>query len=313
MDSEKVSSLWAPVYWLTVLADQGSFTAAARHLGVSKAAMSQRIAELEQTAGVLLVQRTTRSVRLTEAGHQLVEATREAFERIADSFEGVRELAATPQGILRLSAPVAFARQQLVPRLPDFLRAYPNVRIELDLSDHLSSLAVEGFDLAIRHASSLPGSYVAWALCATRSVLVASRSYIDRHGVPDSPESLADHVCLHYPRRQSTVTWTFESEVPKGQPPRRCTVPVKGCFAVNNSEGLRDAAEAGLGITLLPDFTAQSALREGSLQRVLPGWNAVGVFGDTLYAIRPYSTHVPRAVQVLVAYLRDAFRPGFAV
>lgn len=311
MDNEKISALWTHVHWLTVLAQQGSFTAAARHLDASKAAMSQRIAELERAAGVSLVQRTTRSVRLTEAGQQLVEATRGAFEHIADSFESVRELAASPQGTLRLSAPVAFARQQLVPRLPVFLRGYPRIRIELDLSDQLSSLAVDGFDLAIRHTSSPPDTYVAWALCATRSVLVASPDYIARHGAPDTPEALAEHACLHYPRRQSTVMWTFESTARKGQAAKRWVVPVKGPFAVNNSEGLREAAQAGLGITLLPDFTAQQALLDGTLVPVLPGWNVVNVFGDTLYAIRPYSTHTPRAVQVFVAYLREAFAQGF--
>src|SRR5690606_818417 len=112
---------------------------------------------------------------------------------IADSFEAVREQAVSPQGTLRLSAPVALARQQLVPRLPAFLRANPRIRIELDLSDQLSSLSGEGFDLAIRHTSTPPANYVAWALCGVRSVLVASRAYLDRHGTPEHPSDLADH------------------------------------------------------------------------------------------------------------------------
>jgi len=314
MSREKISFLWGHVHWLTVLAQQGSFTAAARHLNVSKAAMSQRIAELEAAAGIPLVRRTTRSMRLTEAGQQLVETTRGAFEQIAGSFEGVRELAALPQGSVRLSAPVALGRQQLTPRLPGFLRAHPRIRIELELSDRLSALAVEGFDLAIRHTSVPPDTHVAWALCPTRSILVASREYVARCGAPDTPQALAGHACLHYPRRQSPSTWTFErlGGRRRGAPARE-VVPIAGPLAVNNSEGLREAALAGLGITLLPDFTAQGALREGLLVPVLPGWRPMGVFGDTLYAIRPYASHVPRAVQLLVAYLREAFKDGFAV
>ncbi len=156
MDHSKIEGLWAHVHWLTVLAEQGSYTAAARRLGVSKAGMSQRIAELEREAGVPLVQRTTRSVRLTEAGQRLVEETRTAFDAIAQSFAGVRDLAGVPRGRLRVTAPVALARQQLVPRLADFLRAHPEVRIELELSDRLSALAMEGFDLAIRHSAAPP-------------------------------------------------------------------------------------------------------------------------------------------------------------
>lgn len=311
MKNEKIAMLWANVHWLNVLAQQGSFTAAAAYLNVSKAAMSQRIAELEQAAGISLVQRTTRSVRLTEAGQQLVDTTHSAFDQIAASFEGVRDLAVAPQGTLRLTAPVAFARQQLVPRLPQFLRAHPLVRIEMELTDHLSSLAAEGFDLAIRHTTTAPDTHVAWALCATRSILAASPAYIKLHGLPATPQELAQHACLHYPRRQSTVTWTFERDSMQAAPLERVTVPVKGQFAVNNSEALRDAALAGLGITLLPDFTAQSALQAGSLLRVLPDWNPVAVFGEKLYAIRPYSSHVPRAVRALVAYLRDTFKEGF--
>src|SRR5690349_9778664 len=173
MDAKNIELLWTHLHWLTVLGQQGSFTAAAQRLGVSKAAMSQRIAELEHAAGVPLVRRTTRSVRLTEAGQQLVDATHGAFEQIARSFAGVKDLAATPRGLLRVTAPVAFARQQLMPRLPDFFKLHPEVRIELELSDRLSSLAQEGFDLAIRHSAAVPDTHVGWTLCETRSMLVA--------------------------------------------------------------------------------------------------------------------------------------------
>jgi len=311
MTDKKITALWSHVHWLAVLAEQGSFTRAAAFLNVSKAAMSQRIAELEEAAGVPLVRRTTRSVRLTEAGQQLAESTRGAFDHIADSFEAVREQAITPQGTLRLSAPVALARQQLVPRLAEFLKLNPRIRIELDLSDQLSSVAGEGFDLAIRHTSTPPQNYVAWALCGVRSVLVASPAYLEKNGSPEDPVALAGHACLHYPRRQNTTVWTFEP-VGKRQTGRQsCVVPVSGPFAVNNSEGLRQAAQEGLGITVLPDFSAQQALARGDLVQVLPSWRPVGVFGDSLYAIRPYTPHVPRASQLLVAYLREALNAGF--
>ena len=312
---QKVAELWHHLHWLSVLAQQGSFTAAATRLGVSKAAMSQRIAELERAARVTLVQRTTRSVRLTEAGQRLVDDTRASFEQIEQSFSQVRDLAGVPSGLLRVTAPVAFARQQLAPRLNDFLRTYPDVRLELDLSDRLSALATEGFDLAIRHTARPPDTHVAWTLCQTRSVLVASKSYLRRAGVPKTPADLQAHNCLHYLRAQDTPAWTFEarSESKKIKPKEdRVTVRVTGQLAANNSEALREAALTGLGIALLPDFSAQAALQQGKLVQVLPAWTPVGAFAEQIYAIRPYSPHVPRAVTAFVSYLREAWVQGFS-
>jgi DNA-binding transcriptional LysR family regulator len=144
-----------------VLADTGSFTAAAERIGVSKAAMSEHIRELERAAGMALVRRTTRSVRLTEAGEQLVGATQGAFEQIERGLADIRELADTPRGLLRITAPVALGRQQIAPLVPVFLRRHPEVRIALELSERLSSLAQEGFDLAIRQAATVPETHVA--------------------------------------------------------------------------------------------------------------------------------------------------------
>lgn len=310
MNEQKITELWGHLHWLSVLAQQGSFTAAAARLGVSKAAMSQRMAELERAARVPLVQRTTRSVRLTEAGQRLVDDTRASFEHIAQSFSEVRDLAEVPRGLLRVTAPVALARQQLVPLLADFLKDHPEVRLELDMSDRLSTLANEGFDLAIRHTARPPDTHVAWSLCRTESVLVATRAYLRRRGVPQTPEDLQAHNCLHYPRSHDTPAWTFELRgAPDGSD--RLTVPVSGSFAANNSEALREAALAGAGIALLPDFSAQDALRQGKLVRVMEGWRPVGVFAEDIYAIRPYAPHVPRAVTALVAHLRQGLVAGF--
>jgi DNA-binding transcriptional LysR family regulator len=310
VESQKISALWAHLHWLSVLAQQGSYTAAAARLGVSKAALSQRIAELERAARVPLVQRTTRSVRLTEAGQKLVDDTRSAFEHIEHSFAQVRDLAEQPSGLIRLTAPVALARQQLVPLLAEFLRQHPDVRIELDLSDRLSSLATEGFDLAIRHTERAPDTHVAWALCTTQSVLVATRSYLRRRGEPHAPLELQSHNCLHYPRSHESPAWTFE-RLGRSRPGERITVPVSGNFAANNSEALREAALSGAGIALMPDFSAQTAVQQGKLVRVLPEWKAVGAFAETIYAIRPYTPHVPRAVAALVEALRRGLAEGF--
>lgn len=311
MNDKNIESLWGHLHWLVVLEQQGSYTAAAARLGVSKAAMSQRIAELERAVGMPLVRRTTRSMRLTEVGQRLVDDTRTPFERIAHSLAGVRDLVGVPTGLLRVTAPVALARQQLVPRLAEFSRANPEVRLELELSDRISSLSMEGFDLAIRHAASVPDTHVAWQLCSTRSLLVASRAYLRRKTAPKTPEALAGHDCLFYPRAQETPTWAFEP-LDGSRGAERITVAVAGPFAANNSEALRDAAIAGLGIALLPDFSAQAALKAGKLVEVLPAWMPVGTFAERLYAVRPYASHVPMAVSTFVSFLRNAWASGFA-
>lgn len=308
MENKPISGLWSHIHSLGVLAVTGSFTAAAQRLGVTKAAMSQRIAELERAAGVALVQRTTRSVRLTEAGQQLVDSTGAAFGEIEQCFASVRDLASEPSGVLSVTAPVALGRQQLAPRMAAFLQQYPNVRIELELTDRLSSLSQEGFDLAIRHADTAPDTHVAWTLCETRSLLVATPAYLRRHGVPEAPEDLASHACLTYLRRGDVPSWSF---VPASGTGARTSIAVKGGFSANNSEALRDAALSGLGIALLPDFSAQADLARGKLVTVLPRWRPIGAFGQRLFALRAYSPYLPRAARAYVDFLRAEFRGGF--
>src|SRR5699024_7931805 len=142
----------------------------------------------------------------------------------------------------------------LVPRLPEFLNEYPHIRLELDLSDKLSTLATDGFDLAVRHVARPPDTYVAWELARTRPLLVASTAYLTQQGTPSCPTDLAEHRCLYYPRPQGRLTWTFERNGSPDEDAHRVTVPVHGTFAANNSEVLRDVAIAGLGVAVVPDF-----------------------------------------------------------
>ncbi len=303
MKDLKTDALWTHLHWLTVLAEQGSFTAAADRLEVSKAAMSQKIKELEQLAGVPLVTRTTRSVRLTSAGEKLVDDLRAPFAQIAQSFFSVRDSAGPLRGLVRVTAPVAFARQQLVPHITAFLREHPQVRVQLEVSDRLVSLASEGFDLAIRHSNTLPETHVALPLCSTHALVVASPDYLARYGTPETPASLSEHQCLYYPRGVEAPRWSFQP-LSGGE---RLAVNVSGPFATNNSESIRDAALEGLGIALLPDFSAQAALQEGRLIQLLPQWQTVGAFADMLYVVRPWSAQVPRAVSGFIHWLREAF------
>lgn len=303
----KTDALWLHLHWLTVLAEQGSFTRAAERLEVSKAAMSQKIKQLEMLAGVPLVQRTTRSVRLTEAGEKLVQELRAPFAEIEQSFYAVRDSSGPLRGLVRITAPVAFARQQLQPHIRDFLRLHPQLRIQLEVTDRLVSLASEGFDLAIRHSNALPETHVAQLLCETQTLLVASPAWLAAHGEPQHPQELSQHDCLYYPRGTELPRWRFSDPA---QPQQEMVVNVSGPFATNNSESIRDAALDGLGIAMLPDFSARQALGEGRLRQILPQWHIQGAFARHVWIVRPWAARVPRAVTELSQWLRQRFQTG---
>lgn len=296
--------LWGQLHALTVIAQVGSFTKAAQRLSLSKAAISQRIADLERAMGVQLVARTTRSVRLSEAGQRLVEETEASFAQITRSLAEARDAAGQPRGLLRITAPVALGRQHVAPQLESFFRLYPEIRIELDLSDRLVPLAQEGFDLAIRHTSAPPDTHVAVKLCASRALLLASTSYLKNQGEPGHPAELAQHACLPY-LRPGPAVWLFE------RAGERLRVPVQGPLRAGNSEILRDAVLSGLGIALLPDFSAAPALRAGRLKEILPDWRPAGFFGDGIYAIHPWSSTTPRPVRLFTEHLKKALGQGF--
>ena len=302
--------VFSDLHLLTVLAQTRSYTQAARRLGISKASVSMRIAELERAAGVPLVRRTTRSVGLTEGGQQLVDDTQASFTRIEQSFASVKDLAGTPRGLVRVTAPVALGRQHIAPLLAGFLREYPEIRLELDLTDRFVNLAQEGFDLAIRHTEAPPDTHVAWVLCPSRSVLVASSDYLRRKGAPASPADLGSHSCLLYLRDTAGQSWSFQREGGR-KTADNVIVNVNGPLRANNSEVLREAVLGGLGIGLLPDFSAAPYMGPRQLMRVLPQWQPRGFFGERLYAIRPWAPQVPRAVKCFVDHLREALAAGF--
>lgn len=326
MATDQLSPLLSDLHLLTVLASTRSFTEAARRLGVSKASASMRISELERQAGVLLVRRSTRSVGLTEAGQQLVNEMLPAFSRIGESFTAVKDLVGTPRGLVRVTAPVALGRQHLGPAVAAFLQRFPEIHIELELTDRFVNLANEGFDLAIRHTNNPPDTHVAWVLCETQSVLLASPAYLARRGAPAHPSELAAHDCLLYLRGAGSAggnaaNWTFVRQLSGAKSRRKGAgsgnaeqvgVQVSGSLKVNNSEVLRDALLAGLGIGLLPDFSLPPADAQGqaTLVRVLPDWQAQGFFGERIYALRPWSAQVPKAVECLVEFLRAHFAQG---
>jgi DNA-binding transcriptional LysR family regulator len=238
MSARQIAAVVGDLHLLTILAETRSFTQTARQLGISKASVSMRIKDLERAVGLSLVRRTTRSITLTQAGQQLVEDTRGSFARIEQSFTGARDLVGEPRGLVRMSAPVALGRQVIAPSVPSFLRQFPEIRLELDLSDRFVNLVQEGYDLVVRHSSAIPDSYVATVLCESKALLVASPDYLHRRGMPQSPSDLARHECLLYLRDGGAPSWSFVRPLGRGRV-EEVSVPVSGAFKANNSEVLR--------------------------------------------------------------------------
>ncbi|HEX5462435.1 MAG TPA: LysR family transcriptional regulator [Steroidobacteraceae bacterium] len=312
MSSRDFEAALPDLHMLTVIAETRSLTQTARRLGVAKSSVSIRLKDLERMLGVSLVRRTTRSITLTPAGQQLVEETSASFLHIERGITGVRDLAGAPRGLVRMTAPVALGRQHIAPAIPALLASYPELRLELDLNDRFVNLTQEGFDLAVRHANRVPESHVATVLCETRSVLLASPKYLARRGVPEHPSELAGHDCLLYLRDGGSPAWSFERAGRRARAAERVSVPVRGPLRANNSEVLREAAAAAMGVGMLPDFTAWSAAGSRELAPVLPQWRPVGFFGERLQAIRPWSPRTPRAVQCVIDHLRAIFSRGFS-
>ena len=309
MGAPEIAAMLPDLYMLTVIAETRSLTQAARRLGVAKSSVSMRLKDLERALGVPLVRRTTRSITLTAAGQQLVSETRGSLMHIEQGVTGVQDLAGAPRGLVRVSAPVALGRQHIAPAIPALLKRHPDIRLELELSDRFVNLVQEGFDLAIRHASRVPESHIATPLCESRSVLLASPEYLARRGSPEHPAQLAHHDCLLYLRDGAPV-WSFERTASRRRL-ERVSVPVRGPLKANNSEVLLEAVSGGLGIGLVPDFTAWSrAASQGPVQ-VLAAWKPVGFFGERLQAIRPWAPRTPRAVQCVIDHLREVLQGGF--
>ena len=251
------------------VAETGSFAAAASELGLSGATVSKALKRLEARTGERLIHRTSRRFSLTETGRVLaVRAAQILAEGEAVEAEAQAKSAA-PRGRVRLAAPMSFGLRHVAPALPDFLTAYPEVSVDLQLEDRMIDLVAGGIDIALRIADLPDSSLVARRLCPVHRWVVGTPAYFARHGTPRRPRDLKDHACLIYSYLATGETWRFTDAGGEVE-----TVTVKGPLAATNAEALTFALEAGVGIALQPDFLAWEPVRDGRLVAVLENWAA---------------------------------------
>jgi DNA-binding transcriptional LysR family regulator len=276
-----------------------SFAAAASELALSKATVSKAVGRLEKRLGARLFNRTSRRLALTDAGQKL---SARAGRLLADGEAAENEALAqsvSPRGLVRLAVPMTFGVKSVAPILPEFLQAYPDVSIDLHLSDAMVDLIGEGFDAGLRIARLPDSSLIARRLCGVARYTVAAPAYLKRHGRPTHPMQLAQHKCFGYAYMTTPDVWHYSNATGE-----QASVRPAGQLRVNNGEALLPAVVAGLGIADLPDFIVNDAIESGEIEVILKGWKQAE---GAVHLVTPPGGPRPARVEVLADFLATHF------
>lgn len=295
---EAVDRLESDRMFIAVM-EAGSFTAAAERLGTSSGQASKLVSRLEADLGVRLLNRTTRSVAPTEAGQAYFDRLRPLIEEFDSLDLAIRDTSQAPRGRLRLTAPLTFGALELTPVLNDFAARFPDIELDVSFSDRLVNLVDEGFDMAVRVGRPDDSSLFVRKLCDVRIIVVGAPAYLERHGEPATPESLAGHECIIDTNFRDPNRWWF------GVAGAARAVAVRGRIRFSNAEASLRAAEAGLGLACVPAFIAGDALRSGRVVVLLEPFETAP-YG--VHALYPHSRHLAAKVRVLVDFLAERYR-----
>ena len=295
MDRSLLEQIEDIAVFTTVVA-QGSFSGAGRKLDLSKSAISKRVDRLERSLGLRLLQRSTRSLSMTEAGKAIHERATQSIAMLEEARSHASNLTETPQGLIKVTTSVAFGKLCIAPVLSEFLQHYPQIKIQLVLLDRMVDLVEEGFDLAIRLTRSPPEQFVAKPLMPIEYVLCAAPGYIKGKHLR-APGDLAKLNCLSYGQQALTQAWSFQ----KGEVKE--TVKVSGNLVVNSSEVVRDLMLENVGIGLVARYAVADQLADGQLRALLSEWKPTGVFAQTAFAVWKPQIHLPQKIRVFVDFL----------
>lgn len=278
--------------------DAGSFVGAAEPLGVSKAAVSRHVGELEARLGVRLLHRTTRRLSLTEEGEVFYLRSKELLQGMDSAEAEIASRKGQAIGLLRVNVPVSFGILHLAEVWPAFKARHPKISFDVTLSDRVADLVEDGYDLAVRISDLKDSSLVSRRLSSTRVVLCASPGYLKRHGTPTHPRELVDHQVLAYSHWAGRDDWTFDG--PEG----RVTVHTTPCIRANNGDTCRAGALADAGIILQPTFMVGPDIAAGALVELCPGYRSSEL---GIYAVYGSRKHVAPKVRLLIDFLARRF------
>ncbi|ANK84945.1 MULTISPECIES: LysR family transcriptional regulator [unclassified Rhizobium] len=283
---------------LLTVVEQGSLSAASRHLHSPLATVSRKVSELEAHLGARLLQRTNRKVALTEAGRAYVEAAREILDRVEEAERTAAGEYSAPKGELTMTAPIVFGRLHVLPVAVDFLKAYPDINLRLMLGDRLANLVEDHIDLALRIGNLADSNLIATRLGAIRRTVYASPDYIAQ-GAIRHPSDLSAHDCITFEGMASTRSWTFV----EGK--RDLVVPIRSRLAVNTAEAAVDAAVAGLGITRVLSYQAARAEKAGLLVPLLADFEPQPA---PVHLVYPSQGLVPLKLRALIDFATPRLR-----
>jgi len=288
------------------IVDAGSFVGGAGRLQVSKAVVSRHIAQLEHHLGVRLLHRTTRRLSLTPEGQVFVERCRDLLSQWREASDEIGQRSARARGSLRVNVPVSYGIARLSPLWGDFMRNNPEVLLDITLSDRLTDLVEEGYDLAVRIGQLESSSLVSRRLSTARLILCAAPSYLAEAPRLNEPQDLIAHRVLAYSLLSSGDVWSFQA---MAAPHQKQTVRVIPRLHTNNGDTCRAAAVDGQGIILQPDFLVEKDLQAGRLVELLPSWQTTEL---GVYAVYPSRRYLSAKVRLLVDYLADRLGAGQA-
>lgn len=279
----------------------GSFTKAADELELSKAAVSKYVNRLEQRLSARLLHRTTRRLGLTEAGEALYARSRAALTELAEAENDVAQLTGKPRGMLRITAPSYFGVTMLAPRMKEFHARYPDVTVDLDLSERIVDIVKERFDVAVRISAMPDSSLVATRLMPCPTALVASPAYLRRRGTPKTPADLPTHEGIGYSILKSPNEWKFRG--PRG---RTIAVTVQSSLRCNNDFFIKQLALDGLGIAFFPRFFVEGEIASGRLVELLADYPGPELSLNAVYETR---RHLLPKVAAFLGFLKEWFGP----
>jgi DNA-binding transcriptional LysR family regulator len=285
--------------------DLGSFSKAAAEEGAKVSTVSRYVSALEADLGVALLNRSTRKLNLTEAGSTLYSHAVQVLAGLEDARTETASFNLSPRGLLRLNMPAAFGRLHVMPHLPDFLAAYPDIQLDVVLTDATVDLIDAGADVAIRIGALADSSLIARRLAPQQRLLVASPGYLRDSPVLEQPDDLAHHACLPF-ALQPTPGWYFRLKGDNADP---ICVKVQGRLRANDSEAIRGAALAGLGVALLPSWLVGQDIRDNRLVRLLPGWECSIALGPAraIWGVYPPKRVVSPKVKVFLDFVQKRF------
>ncbi|WP_438029793.1 LysR family transcriptional regulator [Sorangium sp. So ce233] len=290
----------AAIELLVATVEAGSFSRAARRLGVTPSAVSRSVMRLEQELGVALLARTTRSLRLTDDGQAFYARCVRIVEELGEATEAIARSSKKPVGLLRVDVPVTLGREVIAPSLPRFAARYPDVRVHLTLRDQHVDPVAEGLDLLVRVGQLGDSSLVARRLGASRILHCAAPSYIARRGAPATPADLAHHDCVGYLRDGRPDAFRFLT----GEGDAVLDVPISGPLHSNDADVMKRLAIAGSGIVAMFDVLVKDALAEGTLVTVLEEFRTMSW---PIHALYPKNRHLLPKVRVFVDFLAEVF------